>query len=109
MNDTSGMVRARRELSLLHQRLAREGFAEVFVDQMNRDIVAVTRHSPTDRRSVIMVAFTHFFPGNVVENMGLKLEAEGRLVEVLLQGKMVCKDKSVKFVKDKNEINGVQN
>jgi glycogen debranching enzyme len=43
--------RARRELSDLHVRLALEGFTEVFVDQLTKDMVAVTRHCPQDRRS----------------------------------------------------------
>ena len=64
VNTDSGMISARRQLSELHQRLAREGFSEVFVDQKNRDIVAVTRHCPETRRSVIMVAHTSFFPDN---------------------------------------------
>ena len=74
LGDSTGMVVARRELSMLHQKLAREGFSEVFVDQMSRDVVAITRHCPTDRRSVIMVAYTHFFPGNMMQASGLKLE-----------------------------------
>ena len=107
LGDSTGMVVARRELSRLHQRLASEGFSEVFVDQMNRDVVAITRHCPTNRRSVIMVAFTHFFPRNVMEATGLKLEVEGRLLKVLLQGKMVCRAGSDKFVKDEHVINGL--
>jgi len=70
-------------------------------------VVAVTRHCPVDRRSIIMVAFTHFFPGNVVEPTGLQLKVEGRLVEVLLQGKMMCKDDTQMFVKDTEVINGL--
>jgi hypothetical protein len=42
--------RARKALSDLHVRLALEGFTEVFVDQLTKDMVAVTRHCPVDRR-----------------------------------------------------------
>ena len=62
------------ELSRLHQRLASEGLSEVFVDQM-----AITKYFPTNRRSVIMVAFAHFFPGNVMWATGLKLEVANNL------------------------------
>jgi glycogen debranching enzyme len=44
------LIRARKELSDLHVRLADEGFTEVFVDQLTKDMVAVTRHCPHDRR-----------------------------------------------------------
>jgi len=107
LGDSTGMISARRELNMLHQKLAKEGYSEVFVDQMNRDVVAITRHSPTDRRSAIMVAFTHFFPGNVMQSAGLKLEVEGRLAAVMLEGRMVSKGKSTEFIKAKDVINGL--
>ena len=77
LGPNTGMVEVRRALAELHTRLAREGFSEVFVDQKNRDVVAVTRHCPADRRSVIMVAHTHFFPDNTVDMTGLQLAVEG--------------------------------
>ena len=46
----SSFHRARKALSELHVRLALEGFTEVFVDQLTKDMVAVTRHCPVDRR-----------------------------------------------------------
>jgi glycogen debranching enzyme len=48
--NSSSLIRARKELSDLHVRLADEGFTEVFVDQLTKDMVAVTRHCPQDRR-----------------------------------------------------------
>ena len=107
-----GMVEARRLLSDLHQRLASEGFSEVFVDQKNRDIVVVTRHCPEDRRSVIMVAHTHFFSGNIVTpSHDLEVRVEGRLHQVLLEAVMVSDpDGEVnKFIQEKDFINGVSN
>ena len=104
----SGMVRVRRELSSLHARLAREGFSEVFVDQKNRDIVAVTRHCPRDRRSVVMVAHTHFFPDNTVSSQGLEVRVEGKLSSILMEARMVSSGE-VEFVQDKGVINGVTN
>ena len=111
----AAMVEARRELSALHTRLAGEGFSEVFVDQKNRDVVAVTRHCPQTRRSVIMVAHTHFFPGNTLASSGLEVLVEGRLHAVLLEAKMVnigdadSEDKHAQFQKDPDHINGLDN
>ena len=111
----AAMVEARRELSALHTRLAGEGFSEVFVDQKNRDVVAVTRHCPQTRRSVIMVAHTHFFPGNTLASSGLEVLVEGRLHAVLLEAKMVnigdadSEDKHAQFQRDPDHINGLDN
>lgn len=103
-----GMMEARKELSKLHVRLSREGFNEVFVDQKNRDIVAVTRHCPQDRRSVIMVSHTHFFAGNSVSSAGVEVCVEGQLHQILLEANMVKLSDRV-FSKDSNVINGLYN
>jgi len=107
IGQNSGMIQARYELSCLHKRLAREGFTEVFVDQLNRDVVAVTRHCPLDRRSVVMVAHTAFFPGNTLPTTGLKLEVEGMLKDVLIQAKTVGVPGADNYTKQENYINGL--
>ena len=104
------MMEARRELGALHARLAREGFSEVFVDQKSRDVVAVTRHCPATRRSVIMVAHTHFFPGNTTPTTGIEVFVEGKLKEIFLEAKMEATgDIDKKFEMFKDVINGVDN
>ena len=47
----------------LHRWMSNEGFSELFVDQMSEDVVAVTRHCPSDHRSVVTVVSTAFHPG----------------------------------------------
>ena len=80
----------------------------MFVDQKSRDVVAVTRHCPQTRRSVIMVAHTHFFPGNTTPTTGIEVSVEGKLKEILLEAKMeTTGDKQ--FEKCKDVINGVDN
>ncbi|XP_077266299.1 glycogen debranching enzyme-like isoform X3 [Temnothorax americanus] len=59
-NSKTGIIRAKKALNDLHYMLGRENFSQVFVDQMDTDIVAVTRHSPTSHESVVLVAFTAF-------------------------------------------------
>lgn len=45
-----GLLPARRALNELHRELARARYTEVYVDQMDADVVAVTRHEPRERR-----------------------------------------------------------
>ena len=101
------MVKARHALISLHQRLAREGFSEVFVDQLNRDVVCVTRHNPQDRRSVLLAAHTAFFPGDTLSSSGCTVEVEGKLREVLFEAKMVETKDSTEFKKEEGWINGM--
>ena len=105
----TGMVEVRRAFAQLHARLSREGFSEVFVDQKNRDVVAVTRHCPADRRSVIMVAHTQFFADNTVNMSGLELALEGKLVNIILEASISDDDSDEKFVKNEDFINGIEN
>ena len=105
----TGMVEVRKALAGLHARLAREGFSEVFVDQKNRDVVAITRHCPADRRSIIMVAHTQFFADNTVDMSGLQLAVEGKLVNILLEASITSsiEDSDGEFVKNEKFINGI--
>jgi len=112
-SNVAGIFTARRELAKLHSRLASEGFTEVFVDQMNRDVVAVTRHCPVDRRSVVLVAHTAFFPGDNVSCHGLMLKVEGKKEKVVMEAKMVAKRGvtavvNKQFVKNSEVINGLE-
>lgn len=46
----AGLLAVRLHLNRLHADLARQGYSEVFVDQMSEDVVAVTRHEPLSRK-----------------------------------------------------------
>ncbi|KAH7710427.1 glycogen debranching enzyme [Aphelenchoides avenae] len=55
-----GMIKARKLFNDLHYRLSKDGFSEIFVDQVNADVVAITRHNPVTRESVLLIAHTCF-------------------------------------------------
>ncbi|KAL4701917.1 hypothetical protein ACJJTC_018687 [Scirpophaga incertulas] len=83
----AGATAARRVLNELHARLARGGYCELYVDQVDRDVTALTRHHPATRQSVILMAFTAFSPPD--PNSGPRdvapLRFEGELDEILFE------------------------
>ena len=96
----------------LHYRLGQEGFNEVFVDQMDPDVVAVTRHDPVTHQNVVLVAHTAFHQGvNLNRNKtGLVLKVEGQIVEVEIEACLEkTEEEELDFVKDSNVINGLTN
>lgn len=88
----SGIIGAKRALNKLHFQLGSEGFSQVFVDQMDTDIVAVTRHCPETHQSVILVAFTAFThpnQGSEYQRDIKPLRVEGVLEEIVLEASLV--------------------
>ena len=57
-----GITAAKRVFNDLHAWMSKEGFSQLFVDQMSEDVVGVTRHCPQDHRSVVTVVSTAFHP-----------------------------------------------
>ncbi|CAJ0581715.1 unnamed protein product, partial [Mesorhabditis spiculigera] len=84
-----GLIKARKILNNLHQRLAAEGYTQVFVDQMNTDIVGITRHNPASHKTVVLVAHTAF-TGHKDGNVDVKwIPLGGQLDEILFEMKLV--------------------
>ncbi|XP_061377922.1 glycogen debranching enzyme [Danaus plexippus] len=94
VNASTGLIAARRALNDLHLHLAASGYSEVYVDQMDADVVAVTRHEPHSRKSVILVAFTAFkAPDESSTGRYVKpLRFEGQLEEIILEAVLRHKD-----------------
>ncbi|GLV44486.1 uncharacterized protein CBL_10290 [Carabus blaptoides fortunei] len=92
VNSKSGIIAAKNALNKLHFYLGMEGFSQVFVDQIDQDIVAVTRHCPESHQSVILVAFTAFsHPNRDSANYqrDIKpLKVEGVLEEIVLEASL---------------------
>ncbi|CAB3994720.1 Glycogen debranching enzyme, partial [Paramuricea clavata] len=115
----SGMVFARRSLNQLHRMLAKDGYSQVYVDQMSCDIVAVTRHCPEDHATIVLVAHTAFSkpPDHVVpttenkhiQTFGIKpLHVEGNIDEIILEGRTLVKVDTEEYIKSSDFINGLE-
>ena len=117
---TSGIINAKRALNDLHCNLGLQNFSQVFVDQMDPDVVAVTRHSPLSHESVVLVAFTAFnHPDSNARDLRRHLRplrVEGVVEEIILEARLTFNgpDKEAspfhrpdKHVKDDTSINGL--
>ncbi|XP_072500200.1 glycogen debranching enzyme isoform X2 [Notamacropus eugenii] len=110
VNLQSGIIAARRAINKLHQELGAKGFIQVYVDQVDEDIVAVTRHSPSIHQSVVAVSRTAFrnpktsFYSKEVPQMCIP----GKIEEVVLEARTVERNTNP-YRKDENSINGIPN
>ncbi|XP_025834354.1 glycogen debranching enzyme [Agrilus planipennis] len=122
VSSSSGLIAVKRIIHDLHYNLGKNGYNQVFVDQMDSDIVAVTRHNPLTHESVILVAFTAFgHPPLDAANYQRQikpLRVEGILNEIILEatlnhisvksgGSKYTKEEN--FEKDPKCINGLSN
>uniref|UniRef100_M3ZFB7 Glycogen debranching enzyme n=1 Tax=Xiphophorus maculatus TaxID=8083 RepID=M3ZFB7_XIPMA len=104
----SGIITGKLALNKLHQELAAQGFSQVYVDQVDADIVAVTRHCPSTHQSVVTVsrtAFknpkTHQYSNNVPP-----MFIPGKIEEIVLEARTVERE-ARSYKKDEKYINGM--
>ncbi|XP_063481653.1 glycogen debranching enzyme isoform X4 [Symphalangus syndactylus] len=108
VNFQSGIIAARCAINKLHQELGAKGFIQVYVDQVDEDIVAVTRHSPSIHQSVVAVSRTAFrnpktsFYSKEVPQMCIP----GKIEEVVLEARTIERN-TKPYRKDENSINGM--
>uniref|UniRef100_A0A8C1HVJ3 Glycogen debranching enzyme n=1 Tax=Cyprinus carpio carpio TaxID=630221 RepID=A0A8C1HVJ3_CYPCA len=108
VNLQSGIIAGKLALNRLHQELASKGFNQVFVDQVDEDIVAVTRHCPSTHQSVVAVCRTAFKNPkqhrytNEVPSMCIP----GKIEEVVLEARTVERQAG-SYIKDERSINGM--
>ncbi|XP_072547540.1 glycogen debranching enzyme [Salminus brasiliensis] len=104
----SGIIAGKLALNRLHQELAAKAFNQVYVDQVDEDIVAVTRHCPSSHQSVVAVCRTafknpkHHKYSDEVPPMFIP----GKIEEVVLEARTVERQAG-SYRKDEKSINGL--
>lgn len=102
----SGIVYAKRICNDLHQKLQQEGFTEIFVDQVDSNVIAVTRHNPNTHKSVVLVGRTCFTPQEPnVTGFIRNITIAGKINEILFEAKMI--GKADNYAKNEKIINGL--
>ncbi|XP_029970686.1 glycogen debranching enzyme isoform X1 [Salarias fasciatus] len=104
----TGIIAGKLALNKLHQELASQGFMQVFVDQVDADIVAITRHCPSTHQSVVAVSRTAFWNPKTHE-YGANVPPmfiPGKIEEVVLEARTVER-LAGSYEKDESFINGM--
>lgn len=107
---SSGIHAVKAALNNLHQFLGRGGYSQVYVDQLDENIIAVTRHCPGSHKSVILVARTSFnhpenpnYTGHVAP-----LCIPGQVEEIVLEARLFPRDGPT-YQMSGSHINGLPN
>ncbi|XP_036410213.1 glycogen debranching enzyme isoform X2 [Megalops cyprinoides] len=108
VNMRTGIIAGKLALNRLHQELAAKGFIQVYVDQVDEDIVAVTRHCPSTHQSVVTVARTAFRDPKThhYSDEVPPMFIPGKIEEVVLEARTVERDTGP-YMKDELHINGL--
>lgn len=101
-----GIISAKKLLNDLHSKLALQGYSELFVDQVDQNVLAITRHNPVTHKSVVLIARTSFWKeSSLITGFIRSIPIAGRINQILLEGKMVGNADG--FVRDPEVINGI--
>ncbi|KAM9844696.1 glycogen debranching enzyme isoform 1-T1 [Aulostomus maculatus] len=104
----TGIIAGKLALNKLHQELAAQGFINVFVDQVDADIVAITRQCPSTHQSVVTVCRTAFWNPKTHEYSTTvpPMFIPGKIEEVVFEARTVER-RAGTYKKDDNYINGM--
>ncbi|KAK5606319.1 hypothetical protein CRENBAI_023544 [Crenichthys baileyi] len=104
----SGIIAGKLALNKLHQELAAQGFIQVYVDQVDADIVAITRHCPSTHQSVVTVSRTAFKNPKTYQydNNVPPMFIPGKIEEIVLEARTVERE-SESYKKHEKYINGM--
>ncbi|CAL8276876.1 unnamed protein product [Lota lota] len=104
----TGITAGKRAINLLHQELAAQGFIQVYVDQVDADTVAVTRHCPSTHQSVVTVSRTAFWDVKTHQYPATTppMFIPGKIEEVVFEARMVERHAG-SYKRDDDIINGM--
>uniref|UniRef100_A0A4W4E6Z0 Glycogen debranching enzyme n=1 Tax=Electrophorus electricus TaxID=8005 RepID=A0A4W4E6Z0_ELEEL len=108
VNLQTGIMAGKLALNRLHQELAEKDFTQVYVDQLDEDTIAVTRHCRSTHQSVVTVCRTAFKDPKThhYRERVSPMLIPGQIEEVILEARTVERGAGP-YVKDKQCVNGL--
>lgn len=88
ININTGIVAGKRVLNELHSDLGRRGFDQVYVDQIDNDIVCVTRNNSKTHEKVVLSSYTSFSTPFNQNGSGKKIIVDGKIESILIEGSL---------------------
>lgn len=87
----TGIVAGKRALNELHFELGVRGFDQVYVDQVDSDIVCVTRHNSKTHETVVLMAYTSFSTPSLQNGFGKGITVNGEVESILIEASLEYK------------------
>ncbi|CAF1464414.1 unnamed protein product [Adineta steineri] len=111
VKQNTAMIQLKKSLNHLHAQLAKQGYSQLLVDQLSSSVLLLTRHNPSNHKSIILVANTSFFQSNNNHYERLSpLSLEGVIDEIIVEGSLKHdqeKESVKEFQRSSEYINGL--
>lgn len=91
ININTGIIAGKKALNTLHYDLGKRGFDQVYVDQIDTDIVCVTRHNSKTHERVILMSYTSFSTPSHQNGLGKGVTINGKVENVLIEASLEYK------------------
>lgn len=91
ININTGIIGGKKALNELHHDLGKRGFDQVYVDQINSDIVCVTRCNGKTHESVVLISYTSFSTPSSQNGLGKGITVNGKVQNILIEASLEYK------------------
>lgn len=87
-NLSTGIVMGKKALNELHYELGKRGYDQVYVDQVDCNIVCVTRHNSKTHETVVLMAYTSFSTPSLENGYGKGITVNGKIESILIEASL---------------------
>lgn len=91
ININTGIIAGKKALNELHYNLGKRGFDQVYVDQIDTDIVCVTRHNGNTHETVVLMSYTSFSTPSYQNGLGKGITVNGKVENILIDASLEYK------------------